>query len=170
MAAVVGADDCRDGGDVGGGSGGNEGITGDNEKFPGGNTKGEIKNNTVSGAIDEAISSHAVALYGKSWCGYCQRAKSIIGEALCEAGAGPSDYFELDIDGLGSSTEAAYQNELQKRTGGRSVPRIFIAQSSVGGCDDVTALARSGKLVPMVQEALKKKGSSTSDGVRAANL
>ena len=46
----------------------------------------------------------------------------------------------------------AIQDYLLQITGGRSVPRVFIAEEFIGGGDDTDALARSGKLEIMLRE------------------
>ena len=46
----------------------------------------------------------------------------------------------------------AIQDYLLKLTGGRSVPRVFIDGSFIGGGDDNDLLARNGKLEVMVKE------------------
>ena len=41
--------------------------------------------------------------------------------------------------------------EMLKRAGGKhTVPQIFIGGKHIGGCDDLMALDRSGKLDPML--------------------
>jgi glutaredoxin 3 len=35
---------------------------------------------------------------------------------------------------------------IQRANGGRTVPQIFIGEAHIGGCDDLYALERSGKL------------------------
>jgi glutaredoxin 3 len=37
-------------------------------------------------------------------------------------------------------------------TGRRTVPQIFIGETHVGGCDDLYALDREGKLAPLLEE------------------
>ena len=41
---------------------------------------------------------------------------------------------------------AAIQDYLQKKSGQRTVPNIFINQEHIGGCDDLFAAKSSGKL------------------------
>ena len=38
----------------------------------------------------------------------------------------------------------------QRANGGRTVPQIFIGDTHVGGCDDLYALERAGKLDPLL--------------------
>ena len=46
----------------------------------------------------------------------------------------------------------AIQDELLAMTGGRSVPRVFVDSTFIGGGDDVDAMARNGKLEAMLVE------------------
>jgi glutaredoxin 3 len=39
---------------------------------------------------------------------------------------------------------------IQRANGGRTVPQIFIGDTHVGGCDDLYALDRAGKLDPLL--------------------
>lgn len=45
------------------------------------------------------------------------------------------------------------QDVLLNMTGGRSVPRVFINKTFVGGGTDIKALQDQGKLVPMLKNA-----------------
>jgi glutaredoxin 3 len=58
-----------------------------------------------------------------------------------------AEVIELDINKDGDSI----QNELQKMTGQRSVPNVFVNGQHVGGNDDTQAAARSGKLKEMLE-------------------
>jgi len=46
---------------------------------------------------------------------------------------------------------SAIQSELGKMTGATTVPRVFINQEFIGGCDDTLALHKSGQLVKKLQ-------------------
>ncbi|HEY8566830.1 MAG TPA: glutaredoxin 3 [Beijerinckiaceae bacterium] len=82
----------------------------------------------------------AVTLYSKGWCPYCAAAKDL----LKEKGAA---FEEIDIE---RRPEA--RQEMIAKTGGRStVPQIFIGDRHVGGCDDLYALDRAGRLDPLLQ-------------------
>lgn len=53
-----------------------------------------------------------------------------------------ADFEEIDVGGRSDIRETLYE-----RTGGRStVPQIWIGDKHVGGCDDLLALDRAGKL------------------------
>lgn len=48
------------------------------------------------------------------------------------------------------------QDALQRLTGGRSVPRVFIGGQFVGGGDDTERLSRENKLAPLLKAASVK--------------
>ncbi len=80
-----------------------------------------------------------IEIYTQPWCPFCSRAINL----LRKKGAA----FE-EIDAPGGS---AARREAIERAGGRSsVPQIFIGGAHVGGCDDLMALDRAGKLDPML--------------------
>ena len=88
--------------------------------------------------INEKIGAHDVFVFSKSYCPYCKSAIKILQENFGSA----VEVFHIedreDVDEL--------QDELLKMTDGRSVPRIFIKGKFVGGCDDITLLAKKGEL------------------------
>jgi glutaredoxin 3 len=76
-----------------------------------------------------------VMVYTAGNCCYCHMAKDL----LRRKGA---DFEEIDLTGR-SDLRAA----LSTRAGGRrTVPQIWIGDVHVGGCDDLLALERAGKL------------------------
>jgi glutaredoxin 3 len=82
-----------------------------------------------------------IEIYTQPWCPYCTRAMNL----LDTKGAA---YREIDAP-HGSPARA----EAQARSGRSTVPQIFIDGQHVGGCDDLVALERSGKLDPMLRAA-----------------
>ena len=76
-----------------------------------------------------------VEIYTKWGCPYCVRAKAL----LDGKGVG---YEEFDIT-LGGPKKAEM---LERVPGARTVPQILIDGEAVGGCDDLQALDRAGKL------------------------
>ena len=81
----------------------------------------------------------AVTIYTKAWCPYCDAAKDLLrGKNVA--------FDEISVDG-----DTAGQNAMAERANGRlTVPQIFIGDQHVGGCDDLYALERSGKLDPLL--------------------
>ncbi len=77
----------------------------------------------------------AITIYTTRWCPYCHRAKRL----LAEKGA---TFDEIDVTG-----DWAARKELSVKAGGRTtVPQIWIGDTHVGGCDELYALDRAGKL------------------------
>ena len=80
-----------------------------------------------------------VRMYTTPICPYCVRAKSL----LKKKGA---DFEEVDV-----FMDMQAREEMEKLTGGaRSVPQIFIGDVHVGGCDELYALEKEGKLDPLL--------------------
>ncbi|VXD10432.1 glutaredoxin 3 [Planktothrix paucivesiculata] len=80
-----------------------------------------------------------VEIYTWSTCPFCIRAKAL----LKKKGV---DFTEYTIDG----DEGARDQMAQRANGSRSVPQIFINDQYIGGCDDIHALDRQGKLDPLL--------------------
>ena len=81
----------------------------------------------------------SITIYTKSTCGYCQAAKQLLRKKN-------ATFDEISVDG-----DPAAQEKMAERAGGRwTVPQIFIGDAHVGGCDDLHALERAGKLDPML--------------------
>jgi glutaredoxin 3 len=76
-----------------------------------------------------------IEIYTQPWCPFCERAVHILTTKGVE-------FREIDAPG-GSAARA----EARERSGGRtSAPQIFIDGQHIGGCDDLVALDRAGKL------------------------
>ena len=80
-----------------------------------------------------------VEMYSKWGCPYCVAAKAL----LDRKGV---DYTEYDIT-MGGPKRAEMQ---QRVPGAWTVPQILIDDVPVGGCDDIHALDRAGKLDPLL--------------------
>ncbi|HEX3754094.1 MAG TPA: glutaredoxin 3 [Rhizomicrobium sp.] len=81
----------------------------------------------------------AVRIYTSPICPYCMRAKSL----LDKKGAA---FEEIDVFMDGGAREEM----LAKSGGARTVPQIFIGDTYVGGCDELYALERDGRLDPLL--------------------
>lgn len=79
-----------------------------------------------------------VEMYTKAFCPYCIRAKSLLTDKGVEV---------IDIP---AAMNREKRKEMNERSGRNTFPQIFIDGKHVGGCDDVFALERSGKLDPML--------------------
>jgi glutaredoxin 3 len=82
-----------------------------------------------------------VEIYTSPWCGYCARAKSLLGKKGVA-------YEEFDV-----TADTGLRDVMVERAQGRTtVPQIFIAGRHVGGCDELYALERDGRLDPLLQQ------------------
>ena len=81
----------------------------------------------------------AVDIYTTRYCPYCVSAKAL----LKRKGV---DFQEIDLAGNWER-----RDEMIQRANGRTtVPQIFIGPVHVGGCDELHALERAGKLDPLL--------------------
>jgi glutaredoxin 3 len=90
--------------------------------------------------IDKLISQNTLMIFSKSYCPYCTRAKS----AASDLGL---KYKAVELDDEPNGTDI--QNELQVKTGQRSVPNIFYNGNHIGGCDDFLASIKNGKFAKL---------------------
>ncbi|MBH3429519.1 glutaredoxin 3 [Pseudomonas alkylphenolica] len=75
-----------------------------------------------------------VIVYSSDYCPYCSRAKHL----LQSKGVA---FEEIKVDG-----KPQVRAEMSQKAGRTSVPQIWIGNTHVGGCDDLYALERAGKL------------------------
>ena len=76
-----------------------------------------------------------VELYTKAFCPYCVRAKSLLkGKGV------PFEEHDITMGGPGRA------EMIDRAGGGATVPQIFIGDTHVGGCDELVALDRDGRL------------------------
>ena len=75
-----------------------------------------------------------VVIYSSDYCPYCMRAKQLLNNTGVA-------FNEIKDDG-----EPALRAETARKAGQTSVPQIWIGSTNVGGCDDLHALERAGKL------------------------
>ncbi len=73
-------------------------------------------------------------MYTKANCPYCDWAKQLLE-------AKHASYTEIRID-----IETDKREEMERLSGRRTVPQIFINDQAIGGFDDLSALAKSGQL------------------------
>jgi glutaredoxin 3 len=75
-----------------------------------------------------------VIVYSSDYCPYCTRAKQLLNSKKVA-------FDEIIVDG-----KPQLRSEMIKKAGRTSVPQIWIGSVHVGGCDDLFALERAGKL------------------------
>jgi len=84
-----------------------------------------------------------VVIYTSNFCGYCLKAKHLFGLK------GVS-YKELRVD----ENQQHLEDSVKKSGGLKTVPQIFIDDYHVGGCDELYALEKAGKLDQMIAKEL----------------
>lgn len=80
-----------------------------------------------------------IVIYTQPWCPYCVRAKALLDK---------KGVAYTEIDARHGTPE---REEARQRSGGlTSMPQIFIADQHIGGCDEIIALDRAGRLDPLL--------------------
>lgn len=80
-----------------------------------------------------------VEIYTSPLCGFCHAAKRLLNQKGVQ-------YSEIDV----MADPDRRPEMMQRANGGRTVPQIFVGEIHVGGCDDLFALERAGKLDPLL--------------------
>ncbi len=83
--------------------------------------------------------TNKVVMYTTGYCPYCSRAEML----LNQRGVTEIEKIRIDVD-------AEQRTLMMERTGRRTVPQIYIGETHVGGFDDLSALDREGKLLPLL--------------------
>lgn len=78
--------------------------------------------------------SKAVTIYTTRFCPFCVRAKQLLNHKNVA-------FDEIAVDG-----QPQLRQEMARKAGRTSVPQIWIGSTHVGGCDELYALERAGKL------------------------
>ncbi|AFJ59798.1 glutaredoxin 3 [Pseudomonas sp. 770NI] len=75
-----------------------------------------------------------VVVYSSDYCPFCIRAKQLLQSKKVA-------FEEIKVDG-----KPQVRAEMAQKAGRTSVPQIWIGTRHIGGCDDLFALERAGKL------------------------
>ena len=77
----------------------------------------------------------AIEIYTRPGCGYCTAAKQLLTRKKAA-------FTELSV-----ATDPDLRQEMYDRAGaGSTFPQIFVGETHVGGCNELYALDRAGKL------------------------
>lgn len=79
-----------------------------------------------------------IVIYSTHSCPYCVKAKALFDSK----GLSYTEYY-IDED-------ESLRQEMMEKSQRRTVPQIFIDEQHIGGCDDLYALDREGKLDPLL--------------------
>lgn len=77
-------------------------------------------------------------IYSSNYCPFCIRAKQLLDSKGVK-------YSEINVDG-----KPDVRAKMARLAGRTSVPQIWIDDTHVGGCDELIALDRTGKLDTML--------------------
>ncbi|MCM2561940.1 glutaredoxin 3 [Lutimaribacter sp. EGI FJ00015] len=80
-----------------------------------------------------------IEIYTSPLCGFCHAAKRLLGQKGVT-------FSEIDV----WANPDRKPEMIERANGGRTVPQIFIGATHVGGCDELYALEREGKLDPLL--------------------
>lgn len=80
-----------------------------------------------------------IEIYTTPVCGFCHAAKRLLNSKS-------QSFTEIDV----WQAPEKRKEMVQRANGGHTVPQIFIDGRHIGGCDDLYALDRAGKLDPLL--------------------
>ena len=84
-----------------------------------------------------------VTIYTRPFCGYSVRAVNLLKSK------------KADFEEINAGFDPDLKKEMIQRSGGGATfPQIFIGDTHIGGCDDMMALERAGKLDAMLDAQL----------------
>lgn len=79
------------------------------------------------------MSGPQIRMYCSGFCPYCTRANQLLKSKGVK-------FKQIEV------TSAAIRQEMERASKQTSVPQIFVGDLHLGGCDDIMALDRAGKL------------------------
>lgn len=104
--------------------------------------------------VSSQVSRGKVLVFSKTFCPSSKTAKAAI-RKLVKSGANVTVH-ELNLRGNGKRV----QDALERLTGARTVPRVFVGGRFVGGGNNVTRLSKDGELAEILRAAgVRVKGN-----------
>lgn len=82
-----------------------------------------------------------IVMYTTPWCPYCLRAKHLLKSK-------GQTFTDINVSG-----NPDLRGEMERRSGRHTVPQIWIGDVHVGGCDELYALERQGKLDALLAQS-----------------
>ncbi len=79
-----------------------------------------------------------IRIYGSDYCGYCVAARMLL------------DRKGLRYEDIPVGTDDESRKIMEKESGGRTIPQIFIDDVPIGGFDELNAMNMSGELDRML--------------------
>ena len=81
-------------------------------------------------------------MYLTATCPFCQSAERLLEEKRVAG-----------IEKIRVDLQPARRGEMVQKSGRRTVPQIWIGERHIGGCDDLYALEREGKLDSLLKDS-----------------
>jgi len=81
-----------------------------------------------------------IVMYGSEYCSYCMAARMLFKKK------------GIDVEEISVSDDPARFQEMQERSGNRSVPQIFVNDNAIGGFDELYSLEQSGDLDQLISQ------------------
>ncbi|XP_060091650.1 glutaredoxin-1 [Heteronotia binoei] len=94
--------------------------------------------------VKSKIRCDKVTVFGKPSCPYCHMAVELLEEVGCKH----LEYVDLTT----RADMSSIQDYMLRTTGARSVPRVYIGETCIGGYDNLKALQESGELIPKLKQ------------------
>lgn len=82
-----------------------------------------------------------IEVYTQNWCPYCTRAVALLRDK------------GVAFEEIAAPHGSAERESAVARSGRSTMPQVFIDGRSIGGCDDLVALDRAGRLDPLLAAA-----------------
>ena len=101
-----------------------------------------MQHTCIPSDVKQLLGPNKVFIFSKSYCPYCDRAKSLLNKLKV-----PFDYVECDEIPLDSTQKS----QLFSLSGISTFPNIFIGNKSIGGCDNLMKLEKSGELKTLLK-------------------
>uniref|UniRef100_A0A914EJ16 Glutaredoxin domain-containing protein n=1 Tax=Acrobeloides nanus TaxID=290746 RepID=A0A914EJ16_9BILA len=99
--------------------------------------------------VDSNIAKYPVAVFSKSYCPFCHKAKSALESFKEKYQPGSLEWVEIEKH----PDVQEIQDYLNELTGGRTVPRVFIGGKFFGGGDDTEKAWKTGELEKRLKES-----------------
>lgn len=107
----------------------------------------------MTGENPRAIEPPPIVVYQSPLCPFCHFAKRLLKKR------------ELAFESINVQISPAKKDEMIQRAKRLTVPQIFIGETHVGGYDELAALDRDGRLMPLVEaEARRAAGEPPVGG------
>jgi len=94
--------------------------------------------------IEDCLSDNTVFMFSKSSCPYCVKAKALLNSKGVKFTAVECDKNPLN---------ASQRSQLTQLSNVTTYPNIFIGKKSIGGCDNLHKLEKSGELNKLLDAA-----------------